>query len=230
MPAGGARKGAGRPRKTKRSVGTQTRSRRMKIRKPLALATHNFVENMPTQDLDVKLDSQAGYIFAYKMADIPEFTQYKQIFKLYKINKIVVTFHKDVTGANVYNDNLQAAYQPYQLQNVNVSLLREYEDDTVPLNLEDFRKNSKVQSIVLSNSSPSHTISLTPALQKVTTYEDSLIGTQTVVRPEFKQWIDCDNDLLNHRGLQVFLTAQALSQKGRIRMETKCYFSCRNQD
>lgn len=200
------------------------------IQKPLALKTHNFVESLPAVDIDVQTVSAGGNVYSYHIAEIPEWSNYKQIFKLYRINKIVVTFKKDITGANVYNDNLSAQNQAYALQNVELSYLREYTDISPSANLEDFKKNSKVSQVILTNSRPSHTMSLTPAVQKQTTYQDDLLGTVTKAQPVFKEWLDTSFDELIHRGLQVHVTGQNLTSKGKIRMDAKVYFSCRNQD
>ena len=113
-------------------------------KKPLALMTHNFVENLPVVDLDVKADSNPGQIFSYHIAQVPDWPNYKGIFRLYKINKVVITFKKDIAGANVYNNNLSSSNQAYALQNVQLSYLRDYTDSTAATTLEQFKKNSKV--------------------------------------------------------------------------------------
>jgi hypothetical protein len=203
---------------------------RPRIQKPLALKTHNFVENLPGVDIDVTPDNVAGHAYSYHIAQVTDWPNYKGIFRLYKINKIVVTFKKDITGQNVYNDNVSAQNQPYALQNVELSYLRDYTDTTAPLNLDDFKKNSKVTQVILTNSRPSHTLMLTPAVNKVTTYQDDVVGTINKAQPVFKQWMDTSYDELLHRGLQVMLTGQSLTQRGKIRMDAKIYFSCRNQE
>jgi hypothetical protein len=215
-------------------MGTQTRFSRRKPHPPapkkaLALLTHNFVENLPEQELDVKSELQTGNIFAYHAFQIPNWNEYKQIFGLYKINKVVVTFKKDITGQNVYNDNISSQNQSYALQNVELSYLRDYTDTTAPANMTAFKTNSKVKQVILSNSRPTFSLTLTPAVQKVTTYQDELLGTVTKTQPEFKQWLDVTYEELLHRGLQVMVTGQNLSSKGKIRMSTKVYFSCKNQ-
>ena len=203
---------------------------RPRVRKPLAIKTHNFVESLSAVDIDVQTVTAGGNVYAYAISEIPEWSHYKQIFKLYRINKVVVTFKKDISGANVYNDNLSAQNQPYALQNVELSYLREYTDVSPSANLADFKKNSKVQQVILSNTNPSHTITLTPAVQKLTTYQDDVETTITKAQPVFKQWLDTTYDDLVHRGLIVHCTGQNLSSKGKIRMDAKVYFSCRNQD
>lgn len=207
-----------------------SRSRKMQIQRPLALATHNFVESLSPVDITVQADSAGGNVYGYVISEIPEWSNYKQIFKLYKINKVVITFKKDIAGANVYNDNLSAQNQPYALQNVQLSYLREYTDVSPASNLADFKKNSKVVDVILSNAKPEHTMSLTPAVQKLTTYQDDVETTITKAQPVFKQWLDTSYDELIHRGLIVHCTGQNLTSKGKIRMDTKVYFSCRNQD
>lgn len=219
-----------RQHRKRRGMQALKRFRKPRISRPLALATHNFVENIGYQDLDVKTPLQAGNVFSYYVAQIGEWTQYRAIFKLYRINKVVVTFKKDIADPNVYNNNLSSANQAYALQNVELSYLREYTDNAAPANMTAFKANSKVRQVILTNSNPSHTVTLTPAVQKLTTYEDELIGNVTKTQPVFKPWLDTSFDELNHRGLQVMLTGQALTSPGKVRMDTKIYFSCRNQD
>lgn len=204
--------------------------RAARYKKPLALKTHNFVESLGAIDIAVQPVTAGGNTYAYAISELPEWSHYKQIFKLYRINKIVVTFKKDIAGANVYNDNLDSKNQPYALQNVELSYLREYTDVSSASNLADFKKNSKVSQVVLTNSRPTHSITLTPAVQKLTTYQDDVETTITKAQPVFKQWLDTSYDDLIHRGLQVFCTGQNLSSRGSIRMDAKVYFSCRNQD
>ena len=207
------------------------RKRRYPIKKkPLALTTHNFVENLPVVDLDVKADTSAGTMFSYHIAQIPDWPNYKGIFRLYKINKVVITFKKDIAGANVYNNNLSASNQAYALQNVQLSYLRDYTDTTAASNLEEFKKNSKVVQVILSNDKPEHTMTLTPAVNKITTYQDDVVGQIHKPMPVFKEWMDTSFDELLHRGLEVHVTGQNITSKGKIRMDTKIYFSCRNQE
>lgn len=224
-------RGRSQSRRSRRSRSrAPSRSRIARIPKPLALITHNFVENLPVVDIDVTSDASAGHVYSYHIAQVTDWPNYKGIFRLYKINKIVVSFKKDIAGANVYNDNLSSQNQPYALQNVELSYLRDYTDTTAPLNLADFKKNSKVSQVILTNDKPSHTFSLVPAVNKVTTYQDDLLGTINKPQPVFKQWMDTSFDELLHRGLQVMVTGQNLTSKGKIRMDTKIYFSCRNQE
>ena len=199
-------------------------------KKPLALITHNFVENLPVVDLDVMADTSPGQMFSYHIAQVPDWPNYKGIFRLYKINKVVITFKKDIAGANVYNNNIAAQNQAYALQNVQLSYLRDYTDTTAAVNLEEFKKNSKVVQVVLTNSNPEHTMTLTPAVNKITTYQDDVVGQIHKPMPVFKEWMDTSFDELLHRGLEVHVTGQNLTSKGKIRMDTKIYFSCRNQE
>lgn len=203
---------------------------RPRIRKPLAIKTHNFVENLPAIDIDVLPDTSAGNVYSYHIAQVTDWPNYKGIFKLYKINKVVITFKKDITGANVYNNNLTSANQAYALQNVEVSYLREYTDTTAASNLDEFKRNSKVKQFILSNNNPQTTITLTPAVNKVTTYQDDVETTINKAQPVFKEWLDVSYDELLHRGLHVHVSGQNFTSKGKIRMDTKIYFSCRNLD
>lgn len=216
--------------KAKARAFSKMKKYRSRVRKPLAIKTHNFVENLPAVDIDVKADTADGNIYDYHIAQITDWANYKGIFKLYRINKIVVTFKKDITGANVYNNNISANNMPYALQNVEVSYLRDYTKTTAESNLAEFKRNSKVKQIILSNDRPSATITLTPAVNKVTTYQDDVETTINKAQPVFKEWLDVSYDELLHRGLEVHCNAQNFTSRGKIRMDTKIYFSCRNLD
>jgi hypothetical protein len=84
------RKRKGRARTTRRPP---QRRRIMRVRKPLALKMHNFVERTLPYQLTVAQESSAtGYFRQFTWAQCLQVGNYANIFEYYRINKAVVEF------------------------------------------------------------------------------------------------------------------------------------------
>ena len=78
------RRGRPKGRKNKRNV---------RVPKPLALKTHNFVERCNAQELKVANESAAVGLFRnFSLSQCLQVSNYTAIFEYYKINKVVCEF------------------------------------------------------------------------------------------------------------------------------------------
>lgn len=215
----------GRPRKLKRSVGTQTR---LRIRKPLALKTHNFVERCNAQELIVANESAAVGLFRnFTLSQILQVGHYAAIFEYYKINKVVVTFrykgaetpaYTTINGTGTQNNEIINEINP-------VLYFKVDHNDINADSLATMKESSRTREHQLSSNKPNFTITLKPAVQA----EAYKTAISTAYRPKWNQWLSTADDTVPHYGLKVYAVAGAGNSPnmGKIEVQTKIYFSAK---
>ena len=96
MSGRGGRQGGRRSRTTQRTKGTGAivkGVKKMRIRKPLALQPHNFVERCAAQEIVVANESAAVGLFRnFSLSQCNQVAHYQALFEYYKINKVVIEF------------------------------------------------------------------------------------------------------------------------------------------
>lgn len=228
MPRGGAREGAGRPR-AKRSVGTQTKRRR--IPKPLALKTHNFVERTNAQTLTVANESSAVGLFRdFSFSQCLQVANYAALFEYYKINKVVVEFrykgaetpaYTTINGTTVQNNEIKNEINP-------VLYFKVDHNDVTADTLDTLKKSMKTREYQLTNNNPNFTITFKPAIQA----EAYKTAISTAYMPKWNQWLATTDDTVPHYGLKVYAVAGKgnNANMGKIEVQTKIYFSVKNNE
>lgn len=228
MPSGGARPGAGRPRKSKRSIGTQTRGRRPRIRKPLALMTHNFVERTNSVNITVAQESAAVGLFRnYSLADCLQVAQYQALFEYYKINKVVVEFrykgpstpaYTSINGTGVTNNEIVNEVNP-------VLYFKVDHNDVNSDSLATMKESMRTREHQFTNNNPNFTISFKPAIQA----EAYKTAISSAYMPKWNQWLSTADDTIPHYGLKCYAVAGlgSSANMGSIEVQTKIYFSAK---
>lgn len=202
------------------------RVNKRKIRKPLALKPHNFVERFeenirlvtPIVNTSGNLTNTISKKFSLDM--ITQHPQYGDLFDEYKINKIVATFRWSPSTYVVTNST--AAYSS------NLSPLLffkvDHNDDSAQ-SLVELKKSMKTHYKMLKYDEP-FTMQLKPASQILV---DANIGN--TFTPKWNRWITTDVMDVNHLGLklQVQVPTDVGSSTnydmGRIDIEYKMYFT-----
>lgn len=237
MPRGGARPGAGRPRKNPRSVGTQTRSFRTKRRKtPLALQPHSFVERTAPSVLVVANESSASGLFQpFTLDQCLQASSYKDLFEYYRIDKVVVEFRYKGAQTPAYttvpatSSGSQASYAMEINNEINPVLYFKVDhNDVSAQSLNDMKESMKTREVQLTNSKPNFTIQLKPALQ-MEAYKSSITTTYI---PKWGQWLSTADGSVPHYGLKVYAVAGMANNAnmGKIEVQYKIYFTCKNNE
>lgn len=201
-----------------------------RIRKPLALKTHTFVERKVT-DLVMDIGNEGGSYPAvglfksFNLNDINNSTEYKTLFEYYKINKVVVTFRYKSTGAD--GNTVQA----YPRQNeINPLLYFKVDHNDISADsLLLMRQSMKTREKQFTNNNPEFTITLKPAIRD-TVYK-SASGVDTYV-PKWGQWLSTDDGDVEHYGLKAYCVANKSSSvnPGQLIVQIKYYISFKNNE
>ena len=225
---GGARPGAGRPKKGRRSVQTQTRRFKPRIRKPLALKVHQFVERCQPQTLTVANESSAVGLFRdFSLSQCLQVGHYAAIFEYYKIDKVVVEFrykgaatpaYTTINGTGTTNNEIKNEINP-------VLYFKVDHNDIAADTLANLKESMRTKEKQLTNDRPNFSIALKPAIQ-AESYKTALT---TAYRPKWGQWLSTNDDTVPHYGLKVYAVAGAGNNPnmGKIEVQTKIYFSCK---
>ncbi len=218
MPTG---RGRGRPRGAR----NRRRGRRMRRRStPLALKQHTFVERVKVND-QIVINTEAnavGLFKSFKLSDIRQDDSYTDIFEMYKINKIVVTFrYKQINNATESNGRAQNEVNP----------LLYFKVDHNDINADDMitmKESMRTREHQFSNDKPNFSITLKPAVQ-VEAYRTSLTSGYT---PKWGMWLNCADKEVPHYGLKAYCLAyrDGAWSPGNLTVEYKYYVTFKNNE
>lgn len=124
----------------------------------------------------------------FSLANLPNFTDFTNLYDMYRVNKIVykiIPKFSETTMTTGINANLQQIHS-----------VIDYDDTTAPVSISDL---TQYQNHRMTRGNAIHTRVLVP---KVKTTIDTLSDA-----PKARQWIDCDDSVLNHRGLKIYIPA-----------------------
>lgn len=202
--------------------------RKMRVRKPLALKTHNFVERCQPQELIVANESSAVGLFRnFTLSQCLQVGSYTEIFEYYKINKVVVEFryrgaetpaYTTINGTSVQNNEIVNEINP-------VLYFKVDHNDVNADSLSVMKESMRTREHQLSSNKPNFSITLKPAIQA----EAYKTAISTAYRPKWGQWLSTLDDTVPHYGLKVYAVAGAGNSPnmGKIEVQTKIYFSAK---
>lgn len=229
MPA--KKRGRSRVKKTtakriKRAVSTVLRTKR--IRKPLALQTHNFVERCLPQQLVVDPEAVAVGLFKdFSLSHCLQVGHYTQLFEYYKINKVVVDFRYKGPSTPAYTTINGTGTTANEIVNeINPVLYFKVDHNDINADsLLTLKESMRTREHQFTNSRPNFTITLKPAL-RTEAYKSSVATTYL---PKWGQWLSTLDDTVPHYGLKCYAVAGLASStfQGSIEVNTKIYFSCK---
>lgn len=203
------------------------RRRKLRIRKPLALKQHNFVERK-TLDLTMVVDTEAsatGIFHTFTLDELNNHTNYKDLFEYYRINKSVVTFrYKSVANASSAGSS-----HGFPVNELNPLLYFKVDhNDITADSLTTMRQSMKTRTKQLENNESEFSIVLKPAVQ-AEAYKSSVATTYV---PKWGQWLSTNDGSVPHYGLKAYAIGyrSATFNPGNIQVEIKTYFSCKNNE
>lgn len=216
--------------RSRRNRGRIYRTSRMKLykRQPLALQQHHFVERNTVQDV-IQIDTEASAVGLFKSFTLDHCnnaSSYKDLFEYYKIDKIVVTFKYKGEALPAYN-TIPGSNQ--MMNEVNPLLYFKVDHNDIASDpLITMQQSMRTRTKVLTNNESEFTITLKPAIQ-AEAYKSAIATTYI---PKWGQWLSTADGSVPHYGLKAYAIGyrDANFNPGKIQVETKTYFSCKNNE
>ena len=209
---------------------------RTRPRKALALKTHNFVERCQPQELVVANEGSAVGLFRnFTWTQCLQVASYAAIFEYYRINKVVVEFRYKGAETPAYastpatSSGNQAAYNQEIINEINPVLYFKVDhNDITADSLTKMKESMRTREHQFTNNRPNFTITLKPAIQA----EAYKTAISTAYRPKWGQWLSTADDTVPHYGLKCYAVAGAGNSPnmGKIEVQTKIYFTCKNNE
>lgn len=195
-----------RPRRTTRRP-TMRRSRNLN-----KLNIHHFKRTDILPTLNTATADSFG-TFYFSLSDLVNYTEFTNLFDMYRINKVVVKMVPNVNSAEA-----GAAQRLPQIHSV-----LDYNDRTIPTTLNEL---VQYQNYRMTMGSRIHTRILTPASLDVVDSEGGT--TPTSARPRFKNWISTSDATLEHYGIKYCIGATASANAVSYTPYITYYISCKS--
>ena len=236
------RKSRGRSRSRSSSRSSRSRSRApsrariRRIRKPLALQSHSFVERTAASVMVVANESTATGLFQpFTLDQCLQASSYKDLFEYYKIDKVIVEFRYKGAQTPAYvtvpasSSGTQASYAMEINNEINPILYFKVDhNDIAADSLNDMKESMKTREHQFTNDKPNFTISLKPAVQ-TEAYKSAITTTYI---PKWGQWLSTADGSVPHYGLKAYCVAGMSNNPnmGKIEVQYKIYFTCKNNE
>ena len=202
--------------------------RKIRVRRPLALKQHNFVERCTPFLMTVGQESTATGLFrSFTLDDCLQVAHYKELFEYYRIDKVVIEFRYKGAATPAYTTINGTGTQANEINNeINPVLYFKVDhNDASAQTLNDLKESMRTKEHQLTNGKPNFTIQIKPAIL-AEAYKTALASAY---RPKWKQWISMDDSNVPHYGLKVYAVAGLANNPnmGQIEVQQKIYFSAK---
>lgn len=200
-----------------------------RIKTPLALKQHNFVERHVSEFTLAVAKTEGVAIMhgkSFSLDEVRQSTHYKSLFEYYRINKVVCTIRYKNVGPIA---NLAAAAPQYATFNeINPILIFKVDhNDVNTTTIDDMKNSMKCRRKMLTNNNPEFTIVLKPAVQ-AEAYKSAVTTTYV---PKWGQWLSTADGTVPHYGLKLFaLGTNYVTDCGSIQISYKTYFSLKSNE
>lgn len=197
-----------------------------RIRQPLALQTHNFVERSTIED-NLLCDGSVGLFRHFQINEMAQSGEYINIFEEYKINKVVATFRYKA------NSTVAVGQSGNQVNEINPVLYFkiDHNSDSTSVSLDDMKKSMKTKEHQFTNDKPEFSVAFKPAVLVEGSTVEGAIGTHYY--PRWGQWLPVEEGAVGHFGLQAYAVAGSgggTSQPGSLKVTYKIYFSMKSNN
>lgn len=184
--------------------------RSLALRRP---NVYSFKRNIFYENLFViPSATPSGYAFQQAFSQLPNYTDFTNLYDQYMIKKIVLKIIPKVTQHNLATTTVGNSDLPQ------VHSAIDYDDATTPTSVQQL---CEYQSYRMTRGNAIHTRVLVPKVE--------LTADSSVSAPKSWQWLDCDAPTLNHRGIKVWFSApQSANTTVYYDMLVTVYFSCKN--
>lgn len=165
-------------------------SRRYYKKRPLESRVYSFKRKVFLQDYAVVSTTQAAVAQQFALADLPGFTDFTNLYDMYKITKVIFKLIPKFTNVAL------AAGSPNNSNLQQIHSVIDYDDATAPSTIGQL---CQYQSHRMTRGTQIHSRTFVP---KVQTTVSALSAA-----PKANQWIDCDQTTINHRGVKFIIPA-----------------------
>lgn len=184
--------------------------RRYRLRKP---STYDFKRSIFYENLIiVPSGTPQGYAFEQLFSQLPNVTDFTNLYDSYLIKKIVVKMIPKISQHNLATTTTGNSDLPQ------VHSAIDYDDAVTPTSVNQL---VEYQSHKMTRGNQVHTRVLVPRVE--------LTSNGTANAPKAFQWLDCDSTAVPHRGIKWWFNApQSAGCTVYYDMLVKVYFSCKN--
>lgn len=204
------------PRRTYRRRRRTRRSRRMMRRPRRTLSTrslniHHFKRTI-TFDPIISQTTDSFGSYAFQFNQLPNFSEFIQLYDSYRINKMVIKYVPNINSANAGSTPMCQFHS-----------VLDYNDAT-PLTL--LTSAFEYQNWKMTRGAKVHTRTLTPAILDGVGNAGGV--TPSFVKPAYKQWIATSSANIPHFGLKWVAEATTNVSDIDWRPYITVYFSCKS--
>lgn len=187
-------------------------SRRRSIYRPRRLISnpkiHHFKRTLLTSTITGSTVDLGGVQTLY-FSDLPNYTEFTNLFDMFRINKVVTKFIPLSDEANVGTQSTTLFYT-----------YLDYNDGTTPVSESEV---CQYDTLRISQGLKQHVRIYTPCMLA------GVSNPVTVAKPEWKQWYNCANaTAIYFNALKYWRPAQPTGQLVNYKIVTTVYFSCRS--
>lgn len=160
----------------------------------------------------------AGFVpytnwYGAALSEVLNSSEFTTLYDQYRLNYVVLKFWLKI------DPSAQAAASASYPK---IFYYRDYDDSTVPGNLNEIRENQRCRVVVMNPNRPV-VIKFRPNMLQLM-YNDAISST---FKPAWKQWVDCSLSSARHFGIK-FAIDDLTNTNYRVDIEKWIYFSCRN--
>jgi len=201
------------------------KSYRPKVRKPLAMKSHNFTERV-VDEYNLVVNG-AGLFQSFQLDDVYNIASYKALFEYYKLNKVIITLRYKA-AMNSHQDLVTATTQSTNETNPVIWFKVDHNDvnsDTLSL----MKSSTRTKEIQFTNNRPKIQIVLKPAILQEA-YKSTVASTYV---PKWSQWLTTRDTSVPHYGIKMYATgpaAPSASAYGSIVVSKQYYFTLKNNE
>lgn len=194
--------------------------RRINRRRTLARKnpTHSFVRRQYLTTLQADWGTNTYGAFTFKLSDLPNYSEFTELFDRYRINKVSVMFIPQWTGvdANPMTTMLN--------NNPEIWTMIDYNDATTPVSLDEFYEDNHSK---ITRGGTIHKRYFSPAIRSIAYHDDD---DNFGYVSKWRQFIDTANPEVPHYALKYCLapTASANTEPMFVKVFTKFYFQCKD--
>lgn len=131
--------------------------------------------------------------YAFKLADIPNHTEFTQLFDQYSIRYIKLYIVHRGTNLSMIEASNTGVGMPIML------ITRDYDDNSAPASMDSLREYAKSKFFAFTPERRMFRMGITPAMQR--SNYDSAVSTS--YSPKFKQYIDCNSPNTPHYAVKL---------------------------
>lgn len=201
---------------------------RPKIRKPLALQSHNFCERV-IEEYNLPVNG-AGLFQSFSLDSIYNSTSYQKLFEYYKINKVVVTLRYKADGQVRQDSVVTSSPGTQSVNEVNPLVYFKVDHNDVSADtLDQMKASMRTKEVQFRNNRPKIDIVLKPAILEEA-YKSSIASTYV---PKWGQWLTTLDPSVPHYGIKMYAVgpgAASSSLYGSILVQKTIYFTCKNNE